>query len=387
MDVRAIVITGVLGESPSSVATDSVEAFSGVPHALLPVLGRPVLHYVADRLKNAGIDSISVLNAADSSLPLIEEAGRSDFRWKNVPAGQVWRAAEEEFDDLVQAGAEMVIVLRLGAYAEVEIDPFLQYHLDQRNHTTQVLATDGPLDFFVLCGSRRNDARFLLRNKLSKMRVQTQPYLTTGYVNRLQSAGDLRRLAVDSFLRKTSIPPQGQQIRPGVWVGEGAKIDRNVRLVAPCYVGPHARVRAGSLITRGSSLEHHTVVDRGTVVEASTLLPLSYLGAGLDLTHSVVGFKRIASVKYSAQLEIEDTSLVSVVPGTSVLRTLNHAVNLVAFLPRQMLAGVFGSRKIRKSQPALDALTTGFDGNAVARTMTQDRQQLTASVMREYGNQ
>lgn len=256
MDVRAIVLTGVEVDSSNDMplVNDSLETFSGIPHALLPVLGRPVLHHVVDRLKSAGVDSISVLNAADSSLPLIEEAKRPDLRWKDVPGAQLWRVAEEEFDELVQAGAEMVMVLRLGAYAEVEVDPLLQYHLDQRNHTTQVFAADGPLDFFVLCASRRNDARFLLRNKLAKMRVQTQPYQTYGYVNRLQTVGDLRRLTLDSFLQKTSIRPQGKQIRPGIWVAEGAKVDRKVRLVAPCYVGSHARVRAGALITRGSSL-------------------------------------------------------------------------------------------------------------------------------------
>jgi len=383
MDVRAIVLTGVEVDSNDhpALVTGSPEIFSGIPFALLPVLGRPVLHYVADRLKSAGVDSISVLNAADSSLPLIEEARRSDLCWKDVPAVQLWRTAEEEFDELVQAGAEMVIVLRLGSYAEVEIDPLLQYHLDQRNHTTQVFAADGPLDFFVLCGSRRTDARFVLRHRLAKMRVQTQSYQTYGYVNRLQTVGDLRRLTLDSFLGKTSIQPQGKQIRPGIWVAEGARVNRHVRLVAPCYIGSHALVRTGSLITRGSSLEHHSVVDRGTVVEASTLLPLSYLGAGLDLVHSVVGFKRMASIRHSAQLEIEDASLVSLVPSTSALRMLDHAMNLVTFLPREIFSSIFSKRKLRKSQPALERTTPGFAGNAVAQTVTQERQQLTAGVV------
>ena len=45
MDVRAIIITGVAGESidHSAFDPDSSETFSGVPYALLPVLGRPVL--------------------------------------------------------------------------------------------------------------------------------------------------------------------------------------------------------------------------------------------------------------------------------------------------------------------------------------------------------
>ena len=392
MDVRAIVLIGFsceLNDQLSSVP-ESLENFAGVPLGLLPVLGQPVLHRVVDHLKSAGIDSFSVLNAADATLPLVEDARRDDIKWLNVSSSQAWRAAEEEFDALARSGAELVLVLRLGPYAEVEIDPLLQFHLDQRNHTTQVVDADGPLDFFVLSGSRRNDAAFLLRNKLGKMRVQTRPFETRAYVNRLQTTADLRRLTVDSLVQKTAIQPCGEQFRPGVWVGPGAKIERNVRLVAPCYVGPSARVRSGSLITRGSSIEHHSVVDCGTIVEASTLLPLSYLGAGLDLVHSVVGLKRIASVKYSAELEITDSSLVSVVPASSIWRTVHDASRLVTFVPHQIMTKLFGGRKLQNERPCPESADKAFDPRAVARPVAQECQPLTSSVvtqMREYGNQ
>lgn len=393
MDVRAILLVGVPPESSDhavAIAPDSTETFSGVPLSLLPMLGRPLLHRIAVRMKQAGIESVSVLNAADDSLPMVADAHRADLNWKNVAADQVWRAAEEEFDALVVDGAELVVVVRLGAYAEVEIDPLLQFHLDRRNHTTQVVAGDGPLDFIVLSGSRRNDAAFLLRNKLTKMRVQTQPFHTNGYVNRLRNATDLRRLVLDSFSLKTSIQPAGEQVRPGIWVAAGARVDRSVRLVAPCYVGSAAKVRAGSLITRGSSIEHHCVVDCGTVLEASTLLPLSYLGPGLDLMHSVVGANRIVSVKYAAELEVTDPALVTTVPATSALRTLSDAANLIAFVPRQMFRSLFGERKARVTQVDPECPATNFDPGAVANSVAQDRQPLTSSVaagMREYGNQ
>ena len=392
MDVRAILLTGVPPEagtdSPTAGAGTS-EQFSGKPFVVLPVLGQPLVQRIADRLTQCGIDSVTVLNAADPSLPLIQEARRSDLKWKDTSADQVWRAAEDEFHELVQAGAELVILIRLGAYSEIEIDPLLQFHLDRRNHTTQVVAGEGPVDFFVLSGSRRNDAAFLLRSKLTRMRLQTQPFIFDGYVNRLRNSADLRRLVVDSLMLKTRIQPAGQQIRPGIWIGSGARVDRSVRLVAPCYIGAHARVRAGSLITRGSSLEHHATVDCGTVIEASTVLPLSYVGAGLDVMHSVVGLKRIASIRYSAELAVEDKTLVSELPATSALRTLAHAANLITFLPRQMVQN-FRARKLRESQVVTECSPVEFDPGAVSRPVAKDRQTLTPSVvagMREYGNQ
>lgn len=393
MDVRAILLTGVpsvTSEGSFSLSRDLQETFAGVPLALIPVLGQAVLCRIADRLERSGIDPISVINAADPSTPVVAESFRSDLKWKNVSPDQVWKAAEEEFNEAAQAGAELVLVIRVGAYAEVPIDPLLQFHLDQRNHTTQVAAPDGLLDFFVLSGSRRNDATILFRNRLQKMRVATSPYVTRDYVNRLRTSADLRQLIVDSFTLKTSIEPFGKQVRPGIWIGKGAKVDRSVRLVAPCYIGDYARVRAGSLVTRGSSIEHHSVIDCGSVVEASTLLPFSYLGPGLDLMHSVAGLKRIASVKYGSELEVDDSTLVSSVSAVPAMRTLSQAVGLITFLPRQMIRSIVGGQKLRPSKIDPECPPVNFDPAAVTKPVIQDRQTLAPSViagMREYGNQ
>ena len=394
MDVRAILLTGVPTESNNgslvAPSANSQEMFAGVPLALIPVLGQSVLHRLAARLARSGIDPISVINAADPSLPCVAEARRADLKWTNVSPDQIWSAAEEEFHDAAQAGAELVLVIRVGAYAEVAIDPLLQFHLDQRNYSTQAAAPDGPLDCFVLSGSRRNDATFLFRNRLQRMRLETSPYITRDYINRLGTPSDLRQLVLDSFALKTCIEPVGEQVRPGIWIARGAKVERSVRLVAPCYIGESARVHAGSLITRGSSVEHHSVVDCGSVVEASTLLPFSYLGAGLDLMHSVIGLKRIASVKYSSELEVEDHTLISSVSAAPAIRTLSQALDLIAFVPRQIIRSFLGGPRLRPLQVATERPPANFDPAAVTRPAMQDRQKLAPSVvaeMREYGNQ
>lgn len=381
MDLRAILVIGHPEPLNEGITrTVETESFSGVPLAFLPVLGRPLLHRLADRLKRAGIDSIAVLNTGGCSSPLVEDAHRSDLKWKNVSAQQAWREAEEQFDEFVHSGADLVLLVRLGAYAEVEIDPLIQFHLDQRNHVTQVANENGALDFFVLSSSRRNDAAFLLRNKLAKMRVVAKPFMTHGYTNPLQNAADFRRLVLDSFSLKTSIEPVGEQVRPGIWIGTGARVHRSVRLVAPCYIGPYSKVRKGALITRGSAIEHHSVVDCGSVVEASTLLPLSYLGAGLDLAHSILGNKRIVSVKYGAELEVEDKSLVSAVPATSALRTLQDAASLAVFVPHQFIRSLVAGAKA-KPRPAQVECPSGFDAAAVTRPAVQEHPALTSGVI------
>lgn len=389
MDIRAILLTGVPGttdDAATNGSSSAPETFSGTPLALLPILGRPVLHRVVDQFRRCGIESVSVLQAsAQHAGTEIDRA--ADLPWKWVAADQIWRAAEDEFECQVQAGAELVLLMRLGAYAEVELDPLIQFHIDRHNHITQVQASDGAIDFFVLSGSRRNDAAYLLRRNLREARVLGPAFETHGYVNRLRTPADFRALALDSLMQKTSIRPAGEEVRPGIWLAAGARVNRNARLVAPCYVGASSKVRAGALITRGSSIEHHCLVDCGSVIEESTLLPLSYLGTGLDLSHSVVGSNRIFNARYKAELELQDATLVSTLPDTSVLRTLHHAANLMSFVPRQIVRGLAGERKVRESQVDSKCPPGTFDPSAVTRPVNQEIASTVVAGVREYGNQ
>ena len=387
MDIRAILLVGVPGavDRPASSGSSTPETFSETPLALLPVLGRSVVHRVADRFKQWGIESVSVLQSCTQGS--MEGDQTADLRWKNATPDEFWRAAQDEFESLVHAGSDLVILVRLGAYTEVELDPLIQFHIDQHNHITQVRAADGPIDFFVLSASRRNDAAYLLRHKLSQLRVPASAFETRGYVNRLQSPADLRALALDSLMQKTSIQAVGEEIRPGVWVAPAARVNRNARLVAPCYVGASSKIRAGALITRGSAIEHHCVVDCGSVVEESTLLPLSYLGTGLDLAHSVVGSNRLCSARHKAELEVEDARMVSTLPNTSVLRTLSYAANLISFVPRQIVRGLAGERKVRESQVDSKCPPGAFDPSAVTRPVSQEIASSVVAGVREYGNQ
>ena len=96
------------------------------------------------------------------------------------------------------------------------------------------------------------------------------------------------------------------QVKPGVWAATGAQIHPEARIVAPAYIGAYARVRALAVVTRGSVIERNSVIDCGTVVENSTVLPFSQVGAGLNVSFSVVGFRHVFHLQRQADVEIAD---------------------------------------------------------------------------------
>ncbi len=341
MDVRAVILVGGARE-------DGTEQLGGIPIGLLDVLGVPILQRVLDRLEKFGISGAAVVTEIPaSSVPLAHGSIRPGMQWTDAQGAQFWRAAENAFNDFAQAGAELVLVVRLGAYAELDYEELVQFHLDGGCRVTQVSDAAGmPLDTFVISASRRNDAAYLFRHELRDMRVPCDDYRFAGYINHLRDPKDFRILALDGFAGIANIKPCGKEVKPGVWIGEKARVHRSARLLAPCFVGSYAKVRAAALLTRGTSVEHHSEVDCGTVVENASLLQTTIVGAGLDVTHSVVGFQKIWNLRRAVEVEVTDRRLVAIQRSAPV-RMLNNAAEIAWMFSKSMAQTVLG----RKAAP------------------------------------
>ncbi len=171
---------------------------------------------------------------------------------------------------------------------------------------TRALAADGPVDMWII-----DPARFSERGELRTALVASTPaqYELRGYVNRLRGPRDLRQLVSDSFNSRCRLRPRGVEIRPGVWMGENAQIGRGARIVAPAFIGQRVTIGDDCLITRCTNVECNSQVDFGTAVEDSSVLSNTYLGIGLDLSHSIVDGKYLWNLRHDVTLEITDPAV------------------------------------------------------------------------------
>jgi NDP-sugar pyrophosphorylase family protein len=344
MDVRAVILVG-------GARSEDSEQLAGIPIGLLDVLGEPILQRVINRLDRFGVSGVAVVSQVPASAATLARGSiRPGIRWTDAVNGNFWRSAESAFNDMAQAGAELVMVIRLGAYAELDYEDVVQFHLDQNARLTTVCDSSGTsIDTFVVSASRRNDAAYLFRHELQQMRGTSETYRFCGYVNPLQDARDLRVLALDGFSKIANIPPSGREIKPGVWVAEGARVHRTARLLAPCFVGARAKVRAASLLTRGSVAEHHAEIDCGTIVENSTVLPSAIVGAGLDAVQSVIGFRRIWNLHRSVEVEISDRQFVGALRSAPV-RMVGSAAKMAAFFTKSVGQTLLGRKAAAKPE-------------------------------------
>jgi len=338
MDLKALILIGppASGEAPAGT-------IAGVPMAYLDVLGATVLERVVQRLKAAGISEVALISCVGRDAHAERATFNARLNLVDVDGQEFWNKAEETFERFREEGADLVLVSRLGPYVEVDYEELIQHHIDKHCRMTSAVDGEGQsLELFVLDAARRSDASVLFRSGLQTVRDACERFLVQGYVNPLQNAGDLRRLALDGLLRKNSIAPLGTEIRPGVWVGERAHIHPKARVLAPAFIGAHGKIRASALLTRNSVIEHHAEIDCGTVVENSTVLPFTYVGAGLDVMHALVGFRRFFHLPRKVEVEISDSKLIGMSAIRPLSRTLGSAAALFAVLPQQMYRAISG---------------------------------------------
>lgn len=88
---------------------------------------------------------------------------------------------------------------------------------------------------------------------------------------------------------RSALRLHGEEIRPHIWVAEGATISPQAYLRPPVLVGPGARVEAGAEINGPVVLGANTVVKEGAKVRRSVIWENCTLGAQSSLDDCLVG--------------------------------------------------------------------------------------------------
>lgn len=351
------------------------------PAACVHVLGKPLVARIAEHLERSGVSEVVVVTDIDERL-LREVSGVRFVRPEHEE--NIWRAAERTFEELESAGVKGVIVLRADHYAEIDWQAVLAHHMHFRNRATRVHCGDAPAcDFYLVSAARRNEAASLMRHCLQEPRSAGIRYCAGEheYVNLLKDCKDLRLLVCDALYGLNAIKPVGKEVRPGMWLHPASRVEREARLVAPVYVGAHARVHGGAVITGGSAIEHHVSVDCGTVIEDSHLQPYTAVGASLDVCHSVVEGDKLFHVERRAGLAAADPKLLSRRRENAAVRAAQAAAALAAFMPTLVL---HAARK-RRVPAACDSPTRAVHLSSKNEDVAKLAPGL--AVMRRYGNE
>ena len=292
-----------------------------VPMGCREVLGESSVERTVKRLQHAGIAPISVVapNELSDFVYGLSQKYR-DVSFVPTPSWKTssWKTTNDLWQRLTKSG-EPILVIKSGAYVEFDVANLLQFHQARGEDTIRLHDSQGPLDLWVL-GSANTLADSIVP-WLSEITTDVaSSYVVNGYVNRLRNWNDLQTLAADIFLARCEAKPSGREVRPGIWLADGARVHRTANLVAPAYIGRATRVGAATMITACSHLEHHCEVGYGTLVKHSSVLPYTCIGNELHLSHAVVDGVRLLDTRKNVTVIIGDSKLLSSTAPTNQRR-------------------------------------------------------------------
>ena len=388
MQVGAVlVLGGCIGNEVGQGSTptyfpQAMPSFFGAPATMLDLLGEPILYRIIENLRKSGVGPIFLItDDIFANHAVVRDISRWRVQVRNAPGERLRIATQGALTTCQESGSRTAIVMQASTYVELDVAEMLRFHCARGQSATFVRDSNGPLGI-AMVGSESTEQLMLPDQRaLQSSRLD---YLHGQYANRLSTPQDLRRLAQDALLQHCSIRPNGNEVRSGVWVAPSARLHPRARVVAPAYIGAHSRLRSGVVITRCTNVEHHCEVDRGSVVENATILPHTYLGSSLDITHCIVNRNTMVDVRRAGEVEIGDRSLIGSTsplprraPGPLPVRSLPFIGHspwqtwsgaLSAFLPKRPLlspASVRFSYNASQVRPRLEEVPGAGDSQTV----------------------
>lgn len=285
MELAAVVVVPekkdlIPSDEPLLRPLHSQDASRPLSPSLLPVLGNDVLRTWTDRVRKLGVRSLWLA----AGLPHQRDLGAA-------------------IGDLFRQGVERLLMIKLKSYAEMDLADLIRFHRQSRNSVTEVQDSQGQLGVSVLDQIGLGAA---WERELSGPPKSSEwaSYPFYGYAKRILSSKERQELVGDALTGACAMRPSGTEIREHVWVGDDVSLADSVKMVGPTYIGDHTIVRAGATIGPFASVERDCVVDWGTTVERSTILPRTHLGPGLLIRHSLVDGCRLEDFECGAVADL-----------------------------------------------------------------------------------
>src|SRR6266508_1957877 len=313
------------------------------PKPMLPLGNRPIMEHIVRHIRNHGFKDIVVTVQFLASQVRNYFGDGSDmgvdlaYATEPTPLGTAGsvRNAAEMLDDTF-------VVIFGDALTDIDLDELVGFHRRQGALATVALKrVPDPLEFGIVIttddgrierflekphwgqffSDTINTGIYVLEPEVFEHVEEGQPadfaadvfprllaegaplfgFVADGYWEDVGSLEAYQRAHQDILDGRVKVDLRGFQVRPGVWLGEGAELDPDASLTAPVLIGDYTKVEAGV------RLREYTVVGSGVIVKRDAFLHRAivhdnaYIGPGASLRGCVVG--RSADVKQGGRVE------------------------------------------------------------------------------------
>jgi mannose-1-phosphate guanylyltransferase/phosphomannomutase len=114
-------------------------------------------------------------------------------------------------------------------------------------------------------------------------------FVAEGYWEDVGTHESYVKAQADVLEGKVDVEIEGFEMAPGVWVAEGAEVDREAVLRGPLYIGDYAKVEGGVELREHTVLGSNVVVKRGAFLHKAVIHDNVYVGPQTNLRGCVIG--------------------------------------------------------------------------------------------------
>ena len=304
---------------------------SNQPKPMIPLGNRPMMEHIVALLHRHGFDDIVVTVAFLANSIRTYFGDGSEFGVRMVyateesplgTAGSV-RNAMDELD-------ERFLVISGDVLTDIDLTAIVERHVERGALATIGLtAVENPLEFGIVVTDEHgaverflekpswgqvfsdtvNNGIFVLEPEIFRHIPAGRPvdfssevfpalleaglridgHVSSGYwedVGTLEAYASAHRDVLDG---RVDVDVPGFRLDKGVWLGEGAEVDPDARVVGPAVVGSYSRVEAGASVGPYSVLGSNVMVRADADIERVIVHDSSYLGKGVRIRGSIVG--------------------------------------------------------------------------------------------------
>lgn len=126
---------------------------------------------------------------------------------------------------------------------------------------------------------------------LLRQRIPFHAHTFGGYWSDVGNLHEYFRGNADALTGRVAVDLPGEEVRPGVWVDEGAQVSSSVRIEPPVVIGRGCRLEDDVIVEGPSVLGDRVFVGAGAHVARGVVLSDSHVNAGSVIIEGVVGQK------------------------------------------------------------------------------------------------
>ncbi|MDD5655631.1 MAG: NDP-sugar synthase [Elusimicrobia bacterium] len=302
------------------------------PKPMVPVVNRPVLHHVLDNLLRHGIKEVAVnlFAHADQVRGYCGDGSRWSLKinYSLEPKLMGTAGAVKRMEDFLKDSP--FFVMSGDGLSDIDLTAMLDFHRRRRALATiAVKAVDVRFEYGVtnmdasgrikgflekpswgqVFSNKVNTGIYLcepevlryiprhriydfgheLWPKLLKLRKPIYAFECAGYWTDVGNLSEYRRSQIDALDRKIRINIPGTQVRRGIWIEGGSRINPKAVLHAPCLIGKGCRIEAGAQVGPYTVVGDRAVICARANLKNCILFDNVTVGRHVHLSNCILG--------------------------------------------------------------------------------------------------